>query len=81
MLKVNKVYSTRSKADNYLNANTNKVMESATVKVDEYTKFHGDEKRQEEPENYRTFIYYYQGMLIDKKENINVGLQESVTID
>ena len=31
-------YSTRSKANKCLNTNTNKVMESANVKFDEYTK-------------------------------------------
>ena len=54
-------YSTRCKAYKCLNTNTNKVVESLNVKVDEYSKLHEGEQLQE-LEDYRTFIYYYDGM-------------------
>ena len=48
-------YSTRSKAYKCLNTNTNKIVESVTVKVDEY--FESNKEREaQEPENYKTFI-------------------------
>ena len=52
-------YSTRSKSYKYLNNNTNKVVESANVKFDEYTEIDEDEQKKE-PENYKTFMYYYE---------------------
>ena len=54
-------YSTRSKAYKCLNTNTNKIVESVNVKVDEYLELHEVEHK-EEPEDYITFMYYYKGM-------------------
>ena len=48
-------YSTRSKAYKCLITNTNKIVESANVKVDEYSELHEVEHK-EESKNYRTFI-------------------------
>lgn len=66
-------YSTRSKAYKCLNTNTNKVVESVNVKVDDYSKLHEVQK----PEDYRTFIYYYEGMP-DEELEILVGEKVSV---
>ena len=44
-----------------MNTNTNKIVESVNVKVDEYSKLHEVEQN-EELENYKTFIYYYKGL-------------------
>ena len=79
MLKVMKVYSTRSKAYKCLNTNSNKIMESANVKIDEYVKVHEDEPK-EEPENYKNFMYYYEGMN-DGNENQVSNQQESVNVE
>ena len=49
-------YSTRSKTYKCLNTNTNKVVESANVKFDEYTKVH-EAKPAKELEDYNFFFY------------------------
>ena len=54
-------YSIRSKAYKCINTNTNKVVESANVKFDEYIEVHEDEPKKE-PENHRTYMYYYEYM-------------------
>ena len=54
-------YSIRSKTYRCLNTKTKKVVESVNVKVDEYLDLHEVEQLQES-EDYRTFIYYYEGM-------------------
>lgn len=38
-------YSTRSKAYKCLNSNTNKIVESANVRIDEFVELHGDEDK------------------------------------
>lgn len=49
-------YSTKSKAYKCLNSNTNKIVESVNVKIDEYAERNeADSKR--EPEGYRSFVY------------------------
>ena len=53
-------YSTKSKAYKCLNSNTNKVVESANVKVDEFAERSGI-SCQEEPKDYNTFIYMDDG--------------------
>ena len=53
-------YSTRSKAYKCLNINTNKVVESANVNSDEHAKV--QIKKPKGSEEYRTFIYSYEGM-------------------
>ena len=58
-------YSTRSKAYKCLNTNTNKVMESANVNFDEYTEVYEAEPM-EELEEYRSFIYFYEGIPIEE---------------
>ena len=54
-------YSTRSKAYKCLNTNTNKVVESANVKFDEYTEVYEAEPMKE-LEEYKSFVYFYEGM-------------------
>src|SRR5271154_6778410 len=53
-------HSTRSKAYKCLNTNTNKVVESANVNFDEHVEVHVEEPRG--LEEYKTFIYFYEGM-------------------
>ena len=49
-------YSTKIKAYKCLNSNTNKIVESVNVKIDEYVERNeADSKR--EPEDYRSFVY------------------------
>ena len=54
-------YSTRSKAYKCLNTNINKVVESANVNFDEFTKVHEVESTKE-LEQYKSFIYFYEDM-------------------
>ena len=54
-------YSTRSKAYKCLNTNTNKVVESANVNFDELIEVHEVELAKE-PEQYKSFIYFYDGI-------------------
>ena len=54
-------YSTRSKAYKCLNVNTKKVVESANVKLDELAKVQNDECTKK-IEEYKSFIYFYEGM-------------------
>ena len=49
-------YSTRSKAYKCLNINTNKVVESANVRIDEFAERNEAESTQE-PKIYRSFIF------------------------
>ena len=62
-------YSTRSKAYKCLNVNTNKVVESANVNFDEFVEEHEDELGKES-ENYRSFVYFYDGIL-NEEDAIN----------
>ena len=57
-------YSTRSKAYNCLNTNTNKIVESENVNFDEYTEAH-DAEPIKRPEEYKSFLYFYEGMLVE----------------
>ena len=70
---------TRSKAYKCLNTNTNKIVESANVNFDEYTEVHYDEpiKRLEE---YRSFVYFYEGILVEEEVANQVGNQQQVSI-
>ena len=71
-------YSTRSKANKCLNANTNKIVESANVNFDEHAKVHVEElKRLEE---YRTFVYSSEGMPIEEVVVNQVGIQQQVSV-
>ena len=60
-------YSTRRKAYKCLNPNTNKILESVNVKFDEYSELH-EVEHEEESKNYRTFIYYYEGLFAEENE-------------
>ena len=53
-----------------LNSDTNKVVESENLKIDEYTEIHEDEQKKE-PENYKTFMYYYQGISTNVDNTMN----------
>ena len=44
-----------------MNTNTNKNFESVNVQVDEYFELN-EERQVREPKDYKTFIYYYEGM-------------------
>ena len=59
-----------------MNTNTNKIVESVNEKVDEYSKLNEVEHK-EEPENYRTFIYYYE---CTPEEDIEIQVVEQVSI-
>ena len=48
-----------------LNTNTNKVVESANVKFDEYTKVYEAEPMREHKE-YKSFVYFYEGMCAEE---------------
>ena len=66
-------YSTRSKAYKCLNTNTNKIVESANVNFDEHAEVQIEEpKRLEE---YRTFVYSYEGMPIEEDDVNRVEIQ------
>ena len=54
-------YSTKRKSYKSLNANTNKVVESANVKFDELVEVQNDECTKK-IEEYKSFIYFYDGM-------------------
>ena len=54
-------YSTRGKAYKCLNTNTKKVVESANVNFDEFVEDYG-EKLGKESENYRSFVYFHDGL-------------------
>ena len=53
---------------------------SKGVKFDEYTKIHED-KQKKEPENYKTFMYYYEGMSTDVYGTISSNQQELVIFE
>ena len=69
-------YFTRSKSCKYLNINTNKVVESVNVKVDKYFELN-KERQEEEPKNYKTFMYFYEDMPI---EEIVTPIAEQVSV-
>lgn len=67
-------YSTRSKAYKCLNTNTNKIVESANINFDGHT-----EAQVEEPkkiEEYRTFVYFYEGMTIEEEGVNQIRIQQ-----
>ena len=72
-------YSTRSKAYKCLNINTNKVVKSANVNFDDFAEEHEAEPVKE-PEQYRSFIYFYDG--IPNEEDIvnQVASQQQFSI-
>lgn len=72
-------YSTRSKAYKCLNTNTNKVVESANVKFDEYIEVHEVEPIKE-PKEYKSFIYFYEGMPTDEGVVNQVVNQQKVSV-
>ena len=69
-------YSTRNKAYKCLNTNTNKVVESANVKFDEYIEGHEVEPMKE-PKEYKSFVYFYEGMSTDE----DVENQQQVSVN
>ena len=58
-------YTIRSKAYNCLNTNTNKVVESETMKFDEYIEVY-ESKPIKELEEYKSFVYFYEGISIEE---------------
>ena len=67
-------YSTRSKAYNCLNTNTDKVLESANVNFDEYKKLY-ELEHMKEPKEYKSFVYSYESTLAEKMLQINNKFQ------
>ena len=65
-------YSTRSKAYKCLNTNTNKIVESANVNFDECIEVHDDESNKR-PEEYKLFVYFYEGMPTEEEVANQVG--------
>ena len=72
-------YSIRSKAYKCLNVNTKKVVESANVKFDEYTEVHEVEPMKE-PKEYKSFVYFYEGMPIDEDVVNQVTNQQQILV-
>ena len=70
-------YSTKRKAYKCLNSNTNKVMESANVKFDEYVE-RNEVEWKIELEDYNTFIYVNEGVpyTLPKQENKAIEQQQ-----
>ena len=73
-------YSTRSKAYKYLNTNTNNIVESENVSFDEYTKVHEDEPMKK-LEEYKSFVYFYEGMAVEEDASNQVTNQQKVLIN
>ena len=71
-------YSTRSKAYNCLNSNTNKIMESVNVRVDEFVEKNEVEWKKE-PKYYKNFVYVYEGE--SKLEKVVTEHQQPSTIE
>ena len=72
-------YSTRSKAYKCLNTNTNKIVESVNVNIDEFIEVHEAEPTKE-PEQYKSFIYFYEGMPAKEDATNQVVNQQKVSI-
>ena len=68
-------YSTRSKAYKCLNANTNKVVESANVNFDEHAKVQ-DNASIKKPKEYKSFVYFYEGMSDEEEDAIKLGINK-----
>ena len=65
-------YYTRCKDYKCLNVKTNKVVESANVNFDEFTKVHED-KSTKELEECKSVIYFYEGMPIEEEVINQIG--------
>ena len=69
-------YSCKSKAYRCLNFSTNKVIESAHVKIDEFAE-RSEEESKKEPEDYRKFIYIEPDTIPDSNANHESSTPES----
>ena len=72
-------YSTRSKAYKRLNVNTNKIVERANVNFDEFVEEHEVELAKESKQ-YRSFIYFYDGIPNEEDVVNQVANQKQVSI-
>ena len=54
-------------------------METAKVNFDEYTEVHGDEPIKR-PEEYKSFVYFYEGMPIEEDSSNQVKIQQQVSV-
>ena len=72
-------YSTRSKAYKCLNTNTSKIVESENIKFDEHIEVHHDESIKR-PEEYKSFVYFYEGMPIEEDFIDQVEIQQQVLV-
>ena len=53
-------------------------MESANVNFDEHAEIQIDESKQ--PEDYRSFVYFYEGMPIENNATNQVGNQQKISV-
>ena len=72
-------YSTRSKAYKCLNTDTNKVVESTNVNFDEFVEEHEVELAKE-PKQYRSFIYFYDGIPNEEDVVNQVANKQKISI-
>ena len=72
-------YSTRSKAYKCLNANTKKVVESANVNFDEHVEVQDNEPTKK-LEEYKSFMYFYEGMSDEEDVSNQIGNQQQISI-
>ena len=68
-------YSTRSKAYKCLNANTNKVVESANVNFDEHAEVQNNESIKK-PKEHKSFVYFYEEMPNEEDATNQIGNQQ-----
>ena len=72
-------YSIRSKAYKCLNTNTNKIVKSENVNFDEYTEVH-DVEPIKKPKEYKSFVYYFEGMYAEEEAANQVEIQQQVSV-
>ena len=73
-------YSTESKAYKCLKVNTKKVVESANVNFDEFTEAYEAEPTKE-PEQYKSFIYFYEEIPTKEDTTNQIANQQQVSIN
>ena len=62
-----------------MNTNTNKIVESENVNVDEYTKVHEDESMKK-PKEYKSVVYFYEGSPAKEDATNQVTNQQQVLV-
>ena len=72
-------YSTRRKAYKFLNVNTKKVVESENVNFVEHAEVQDNESTKK-PEEYKSFVYFYEGMSDEEDVTNQIGNQQQITV-